>query len=204
MRALLIALLLCVALPAAINAANRAPLETKPATTTPLNQNLLQNPGFEQVGTGASIPGWTPTGDVHVETFGTRTWPTPAYAKKWNGGLRYLACGKVAGMVSQTVSFAGLSTPSNPLLVRLAANFGGTIGHSIRVAIRITGATTQQAYKEKVKVVDITNSYRTDVTTLTVPVWATHIQANVQLMPKPGASKCRVVADTVDLWVFRA
>lgn len=197
------AMLLCVALPAAINAANRSPLETKPATTTPLNQNLLLNPGFEQVGTGATIPGWAASGDVYVETFGTRAWPTQAYANNWNGGKRYLACGKVAGMVSQTVNFTGSSTRTTTLLARLNADFGGTIGHSVRVAIRITGSPSQQVYKDKVKVVEITNSYRKAVTTLAVPTWATRIQASVQLMPKAGAAKCRVVADTVSLSVIQ-
>ncbi len=202
--ALFIAVLLCVAAPAAIQAADRAPTGTQQVDATPLNQNLLQNPGFETVGTGTAIPGWAVVGGVRVETFGTRSWPSPAYAQKWDGGLRYLTCARGTGLVRQTVNFTGWGTRTNTLLARFNANVGGKIGHKARVAILITGADGQQAYKEKVRVFANSNHYVRAVTTLAVPIWATSIQATIELLPADGAARCRAVADTLDLWVFPA
>lgn len=200
MRAFLVAVLLSVAAPAAIHAADRAPLATSPAATTPLDQNLLQNPGFEQT-PSSPIPGWTVVGDVHVEKFGTRAWPTKAYLKKWQGGKRYLACGTNSGLVRQTVSFDRGSLGS-PLKVRLDADFGGTIGHKIRVFIKVTGSGPDKTM-EKVRVNDITNSYKRAVATLSLPLYADHIEATVELMPKSGATSCKIVADSIGLVVFR-
>lgn len=203
LTALLIAVLLSAAVPAAIDAAGRAPHATHVADSPPLNTNLLKNPGFEQVGSGGTIPGWTPTGAVHVETFGTRTWPSKAYAKKYNGGKRYLACGTTAGSVSQTVDISSWNPPGYPVTARLKTNFGGTLGHSLRVSIKITGDHGEPPVtKDKLRVLDISNHYKNAVATVGVPVWATHIQATLELMPKAGAAKCIVVADTVQLFVY--
>ena len=187
--------------PATIQAADSAPLATNVAETTPLNQSLLQNAGFEDV-SGASIAGWTVAGHVHVETFGTKAWPTQAYGTKWSGGTRYLACEKASGLVSQTVSF-DWGTRSYPLKGRLLADFGGVIGAKIRVAIRYTGDSNEDLFREAVRVLDITHHYLRAAVTLKVPLWATHIQATVELMPMDGAAKCKIVADTFNLQVFR-
>lgn len=203
LKALLVAVVLSLATPVAIQAADNAPLTTNVADTTPLNKNLLQNPGFEQVGAGGSIPGWTVAGAVHVETFGTKAWPSPAYGKKWSGGTRYLACGRSSGLVNQTVDFSGVSSWSDPLLARLTANYGGTIGHKIRVEILITDDSGQQFSREKTKVLTITHHYLKAVTTIGVPSWAKHIQATVELMPMDGAAKCKMVADSINLFVFK-
>jgi len=138
-----------------------------------------------------------------VETFGTKSWPTQAYANKWKGGSRYLACGTKSGSVSQTVSVDGLGTRSYMLLARLTSYFGGTTGHTIRVSLTFTGSGNQSAYKEKVRVLDITDHYLKAVTTYVLPLWATHITARVQLMPKAGDGRCRIVADTTVLYLFK-
>jgi hypothetical protein len=202
MRALLISMLLCVAPPAAINAAGGTPPGVNTATT-PLNVNLLQNASFEQPAVGGSIPGWIVTGTVHVATFGTKPWPSPAYAAKYKGGNQYLVCGKVSGMVSQTVDLEGLSAGDFPLTARLSANIGGTKGHKVRVGIRATGGSGEVASKHKLRVLDITNHYKHAVTTLWLPQWTKHIEATVELLPKDGAAKCKVLADSIDLWVFQ-
>lgn len=199
----MVAAVLCVAAPAAIDAAPNAPLSASVAAPTPLDQNLLQNPGFEQVGAGASIPGWVVAGDVHVETFGTKPWPYPAYARKWKGGKRYLTCGRGSGLVRQSVPLEGWGGRSYPLKARLAVDFGGTIGHKIRVAIRATGGSTDEAFNQSLRVLDVTNHYKRAVVTLLLPLWVQQMEATVELLPKDGASKCRMVADTAVLWVFR-
>jgi hypothetical protein len=197
--AYLLFLVLLVAAPAAVDAAGGAPSVTNAAASTPLDRYLLGNPGFERVAVDGSIPMWTVVGDVHVETFGTRSWPSPVYAQKYHGGQRYLACGTGPGLVRQTVAFNGWSPR---LKVRLAADFGGTIGHRIRVTILITGARGETRSQERVRVLDVTDHYKRAVTSVVVPPWATDIEATVQLMPKAGAATCRTVADTVRLWVF--
>jgi hypothetical protein len=203
LRACLVAVLLTMAAPAAINAAGQTPLLANPAGTTPLDSNLLQNAGFETASGDSSIPGWTVNGDVHVETFGTKPWPSQSYGTKWHGGKRYLACGTNSGLVRQTVDFDGWGTRSYALKARLGADFGGVTGAKIRVSIRITGDSSGSAYREDSRVLNITNHYLRAVVTLKVPNWGTHIEATVELMPKDGAAKCKMVADSVDLWVFR-
>jgi len=201
--AVLLSLMVLVAAPAAVSAGGGAPLGTTAATVTPLDQNLLRNPGFELVATDGSIPQWTKVGDVHQETFGTRPWPDPAYGKKYSGGKRYLACGKVSGLVRQTVVFDGWSQRTFALNARLAVDFGGTIGHKIRVALRVTGASNAPKIMERLRVLDITNHYKRAVVTVGLPLWADHIQATVELLPKDGAAWCKMVADTARLWIFR-
>jgi len=201
--AFLLFLVLFGAAPAAVDAAGGAPLGTNAPAATPLDQNLLGNPGFEQVAADGSIPQWTVVGDVQVETFGTRPWPSLAYAQKYDGGKRYLACGKGPGLVRQTVAFDGWNQRSFRLKARLAADFGGTIGHKIRVAIRITGNSSDASFQEKLRVLDITGHYKRAVVTLGVPIWAERIEATVELLPADGAATCQMVADTVRLWVFR-
>jgi len=201
--ALFVAMLLAAAAPAAGRAADATPPGTTVAGSTPLDTNLLRNGGFETVPTDASIPGWTVIGDVHVEKFGTRPWPSPAYGKKWDGGKRYLACGSTSGLVRQTVSFAGWSGRSFKLKAHLQADFGGTIGHSIRVSIRATGSGPDRVV-ETLKALDITDHYKRAVATLGLPQWADHIEVTVALLGKAGGTRCRMVADTVKLIVFRA
>lgn len=189
---LLVALMLSAATPAAAIQA---------ADPTPLDTNLLRNSGFETTATDGSIPGWTVDGDVHVERFGTRSWPYPAYGKKWKGGKRYLACSKRSGFVRQTVDFER-GDRSYPLKARLQADFGGTVGHRIRVSVKATGSDPDK-YAEKLKVLDISYHYKQAVAGVSLPAGTEHIQVTVELLPKVGASKCKMVADTIKLVVSR-
>ncbi len=204
LQALVVAIVLSLAVPAAIQAADYAPQATNVADTTPLNQNLLQNPSFEQAGAGGLIPGWAVSGDVHIQAFGAQKWPSPSYAKKWSGGQLYLMCRKTSGSVSQTVNFSGTGNGTSPLLARLAANYGGVVGAQIRVSILITGGPGLGSYKEKLKTLTITHHYLKDVATLAIPQWATQITATVELLPAVGDNRCRMVADSVDLWVLQS
>ncbi|MCY7419793.1 MAG: hypothetical protein LH650_15125 [Chloroflexi bacterium] len=190
--ALLVALSLLAAMPAAAIQA---------ADPTPLDTNILVNSGFETAGTDGAIPGWTVEGDVHVETFGTRAWPYPAYGRKWGGGKRYLTCGKQSGLVRQTVDFVRGDRPYT-IRARLQTDFGGVIGHKIRVWIRATGSGPDKS-AEKTKALDITNHYKVVVAGIGLPAGTEHIEVLVELMPRPGASKCKMVADTVKLVLFR-
>lgn len=200
---LLVALLLSAAAPAAaIDASDGTTSAATVAATTPLDTNLLRNSGFETVSVGVPIPGWTVEGDVHVETFGTRAWPYPAYGTKYHGGKRYLACGKDSGLVRQSVDLNGWGDRSFKLRARLMTDFGGTIGHRIRISIRVTGSGPD-TYGEKLKVMDVTNHYKLSVANVRLPLWAEHIEVTVELMRKDGAATCKMVSDAVNLIVYR-
>jgi hypothetical protein len=202
-RAALVAAALCLAAPAASYAADSAALNSPAATA--LDTNLLQNPGFETVVGGVPVPYWAPTGDVRVETFGMRAFPSQSYGTKWHGGSRYLACNRNNGSVSQTVNFDGwkVNRPY-PVTARFRADYGGETGWKIRVSLLMTGDNNETpVYKEKFKTLDITNHYLLAVVTLGVPIWATHIQAKIDLMKPDGTAKCKIVADTSELFVYR-
>jgi hypothetical protein len=199
---LLVALLLSAATPVAvIQAADTTGLATNAAEQTPLNTNIARNAQFETVSSDGSIPGWTVAGDVRVEKFGDRAWPYPAYGKKWGGGKRYLACGKYSGLVRQTVEFNGWKNRTFSLKASLQVDFGGVVGHKIRVTIRSTGERVE--YFEKVRVMDITYHYKKAVAGIRLSPLADHIEITVQLIRKSGASACRMVADNVRLIVSK-
>ena len=198
---LLVALMLVGAMPAAaIHAAGG----TSSATAlTPMNTNLLHNSGFESVRDDGSLKGWTVEGDVHPETFGTKVWPYPAYSTKYHGAKRYLACGKGSGLVRQSVPFNGQRVRGQfHFRARLQVNFGGIIGHKIRVTLKATGSGPN-GYGEKLRVMDINNSYKKAFTAITLPDGADRLDVTVELMRKPGAGSCRMVADTVRLDVLK-
>jgi hypothetical protein len=198
---LLIALLLAAATPvAAIQAASPSSDTT---ADTPMNKNLAHNAGFEAIRSDGTLKGWTVEGDLHTETFGTRAWPYPAYSTKYHGGKRYLACGKGSGLVRQVVPFQGTRVRHEfHFRARLQVNFGGIIGHKIRVTLKATG-TGPDGYSEKLRVMDINNSYKEAFTAITLPDGADRLEITVELMRKPGASSCRMVADSVRLDVIK-
>ena len=202
---LLLALLLSAAMPAAaIHAADVTQAGTTAVATTPLDTNLLRNGRFGSVSDGEPVPWWKVEGDVHVETFGTRAWPYPAYGKKWGGGSRYLTCGQRSGLVRQTVDFQDSSNRSFRLKAQVRSDFGGTIGHKIRLSIKATGSGIDPVYVEKVKTLEITNHYKVIVAGIpTLPVGTEHLQVTVELIRKSGASSCKMVADTVSLVITR-
>ncbi|MEZ4595622.1 MAG: hypothetical protein R3C32_01625 [Chloroflexota bacterium] len=108
----------------------------------PLDTNLLRNAGFNSAPRdGSPVPGWKVTGDVHLETFGTRAFPYPAYGRKYHGGRRYLSCyGGRGGSVSQTIDLGGrVDQTEYWVAVRLATSLGGVRGHRVRVSNQATG-----------------------------------------------------------------
>ncbi len=199
---LLVALLLSVAAPAA--AIQAADIQTTDATPlTPLNTNLVHNAGFESIRTDGSLKSWTVEGDVHTETFGTKAWPYPAYGAKYHGGRRYLTCGKGSGLVRQTIPFNNHGVRGEyHLRARLQADFGGVRGHQIRVSIHATG-TGADGYRENLRVLDVTNHYKEAFTAITIPDGTNQLEVTVELLPKAGASSCRMVADSVKLDVIK-
>jgi hypothetical protein len=200
--ALLIAMTLAIAGPVATHAEDGTPVTVDPATATPLNRNLLRNGGFEAIATDGSIPRWTVRRDVHVEKFGTRPWPYPAYGRKYHGGKRYLACSGSSGLVRQTVPFTGWDDRSFWLKAHLQASFGGRIGHAIRVTIRVTGPGIDRVRRTR-KPLIITNHYKRAVTWVLIPRGADRLVATVELLGAADGTRCRMAADSVKLIVFR-
>jgi hypothetical protein len=199
--ALLVAMLLTAAAPAAISAAHATRPDTNPAGQTALDTNLLHNGGFETVPTDATIPGWTASGDVQVEKFGTRPWPDQAYGTTWGGGKRYLTCGPTPGSVTQTVPFVWGSL-TGKVKAHLQVDFGGRIGHSIRITIVAKGAGPDTSIVT-LKPLDVTNHYKRAVATLGIPTYADHLKVTVGLVGKVETGKCRIAADTVKLIAFQ-
>jgi hypothetical protein len=201
---LLAGVLLALAVPAAVNAAGPVPASAHHPTSTPFDTNLLRNASFESAASGGSVPGWTASGDVHIERFGTRNWPSVAYSQKYDGGKQYLACGPGSGEVRQTVAWTGHGGQRDyRLKSRLSVNFGGTIRHKIRAEILITGKA-QRSHRDQVYVLPITDSYKKVVVHLLVPTWAQQIEVTIDLLPDSNASKCHVVADSTSLIVYRS
>lgn len=198
------AILLTLVTPAAIDAADsRSPDAVAAATAnTPLGRNLLQNAGFELTG-DSPIPDWSVNGALHLERFGTRTWPDAAYSKKYDGGNDYLACSQGQGTIVQTVGWNGWRPRDYILKARFSANFGGTIENRIRAQIRFTGGKHTPVSRQRARTLDIQNSYKRIVVTLMVPEWADNVQVTLQLMPKTGTSKCDVIVDSLNLTVFK-
>lgn len=199
--ALLVALSLATALPVA--ATPTAVGDAIVAATTPLDTNLLQNRGFNMTPTTTSpVPRWTVVGRVHTETFGTRSWPYPAYGAKYHGGARYLACyGGTGGLVRQTIDIVGRSQRAYKLRARIATSLGGVTGHRVRVSLRATGSG-QGAYAQKVRTLEITNHYKKATTAVTLPLGTDRIVATIELLPKAGASRCKVMADSATVFLF--
>jgi hypothetical protein len=172
--------------------------------TVPLDVNLLRDPGFDWTPSATSpVPGWAVTGDVHTETFGTRAFPYPAYGRKYHGGRRYLSCyGGHGGSVRQTIELTGRVQRSYKLRARIATSLGGVTGHRVRVSIRTVGVDPQ-AVASKTRVLEITNHYKRATTALTLPVGTTALVATIQLLPKVGAARCKVMADSAEVFLYR-
>ena len=192
--ALLAAMLLTALMPAATTFA-----------ATPMNTNLLRNPGFERIPTDASIPKWESDGDARVLRFGTESWPDQAYGTRWGGGKRYLDCARNNGLVRQDVPFSDSRTEraGNRLNARLEVDFGGTTGHQIRVSLLATGGEYTES-NTNFKTLEVTNHYKVIVVSIPdLPVGTTNIEVKVELIKKSGATNCKMVADTLSLIVTR-
>lgn len=170
----------------------------------PLDTNLLANAGFNAKPTEASpVPGWTKTGSLQVETFGTRAFPYPAYSRKYNGGKRYLSCfGGRGGSVSQTFDLGGRADHPYWVAVRLATSLGGLKGSRVKVSIQASGGK-EDRYIEKVRTLEITNSYKKAVVGYNAPRGTKQLTATIRLMPKKGSTRCKVMIDTAELVLFK-
>ena len=199
--AMLVALLLTAATPAAISAADAARPNASPAGQTGLDTNLLHNGGFEAASGDATIPSWMASGGVKVEKFGTRPWPDQAYGTSWGGGKHYLACGPTPGSVTQTVPFVWGSL-SGKVKAHLQVDFGGQIGHAIHISILATGAGPDKSI-ETLKPLDVRNHYQRAVATLGIPTYANSLTVTVDLVGKVATGKCRIAADTIKLIAFQ-
>jgi hypothetical protein len=170
----------------------------------PMDTNLLVNSGFNSAPRpGSPVPGWTVTGDVHTETFGTRAFPYPAYGRKYNGGKRYLSCyGGKGGSVSQTFDLGGRADHAYWVAVRLATSLGGVRGHRVRVSLQATGGREDRSIS-KTRVLEITNHYKKAVVGYNAPRGTKQLKATIRLMPKKGSTSCKVMIDTSELVLFR-
>lgn len=198
LAALLAVAVLAIGPATSVRAVAEAPVEA------PLDVNLLRNRGFNSAPReGSPIPGWTVTGDVHTETFGTRAFPYPAYGRKYHGGPRYLSCyGGRGGSVSQTFDLGGRADHAYWVRVRLATSLGGVKGHRVKVSIQATGGR-EDRYIEKVRTLEITNHYKKAVVGYNVPRGTKQLTATIRLMPKKGGSACKVMIDTAEFVLFR-
>lgn len=187
--ALLAAALLAAVAPAATTAAD-----------TPLDRNLLANPGFEAAAPAASVPGWEFGGGVRVERFGDRAWPYPAYGRKYLGGKQYLACRGKPGYVRQTVPFVGFTDWRHPLKAHLIVDFGGRYHDVVRVTLLATGPKGSRVMTRS-KPPRVTNSYKRLVAWVVLPEGTNTLVATVDLLGSGG--RCSTVADTIKLEVFR-
>ncbi len=50
---------------------------------------------------------------------------------------------------------------------------------------------------------DVTYHYKVSVAAVTLPVWAEHLEVEIELMRKSGASRCKMVADSATLTLFK-
>lgn len=168
--------------------------------------SLLVNGTFNSTPTqNAPIRGWAPSGTIRTETFGTRSFPNKAYGRKYRGGARYLSChGGSGGSVTQEVD-----TPPNRAerfwRARFVVSQGGIQGS--RVYVRVEALDSQGRVLEEAhqtKVLDVTNHYKKAFTSIPMRPGTTHVRVTLKLMPKKGATRCKVVADTANLTIIRA
>ncbi|MFN8520301.1 MAG: hypothetical protein U0667_13105 [Chloroflexota bacterium] len=201
--ALLATVVLAIAPPASIQAADGTATDGVAAEAA-LDTNLLRNHGFNSAPReGDPVPGWKVTGDVHLETFGTRAFPYVAYGAKYHGGKRYLSCyGGRGGSVSQTIDLGGRADHASWVKVRLATSLGGVTGHRVKVSIQATGGSNDR-YIEKVRTLDVTNHYKKATVGYNVPRGTQQLTATIRLMPKAGSSRCKLMIDTAELVLFK-
>ena len=186
-----------------VTAIDGADLHTAAAGQTPLDRNLLENAGFNMTPTATSpVPRWAASGDAHVERFGTRPFPYPAYGRKYHGGARYLSCyGGRMGRVSQSIPIVGRSHRAYKLRARISVSLGGVTGHRVRVSLRAIGSGPG-ASAAKTRTLEITNHYKRATTAVTLPTWTQRLVATIELLPKAGSTRCKVMADTANVFLF--
>ncbi|MBX3029188.1 MAG: hypothetical protein KF809_03435 [Chloroflexi bacterium] len=175
---------------------------------TALNVNLLKNGTFNTKPTDETgpVPRWTNlAGNPTIEKFGTRSWPTKAYGKKYNGGARYITCygGKGTHTITQTVDVIGRS--SNQYQAKFSISYGGVKGHRITVqteALNAGGTTIKE--KTTAKALVITNSYKKSVAAINLQPNTAQVRVTVTLRAKGNGANaaCKVMADTAQLVIL--
>ena len=168
--------------------------------------SLLVNGTFNSTPT-ATVPikGWTPRGTIRTERFGTRSFPSVAYGRKYRGGARYLSCwGGSGGSVVQSVGIpAGRDTRF--WRAKFQVSQGGVLGHRVYVRIEaLDGNDNVLNVESQTKVLEVTNHYKKSFAGINLRPDTVRIRVTLRLMPKRGATRCKVVADTANLTIERA
>jgi hypothetical protein len=176
------------------------------ADNYPDPDSLLVNGTFNSTPTDAApIRGWTTSGTIKVERFGTRPFPSPAYGRKYRGGARYLSCwGGSGGTVRQVVDLPP-GRDSNSWRAKFQVSQGGVLGHRVYVRIEAlddNGAVLNEAHQTKA--LDVTNHYKKSFAGINLRPGAVRLRVTLRLRPKEGATRCKVVADTANLTIERA
>jgi hypothetical protein len=164
--------------------------------------SLLVNGTFNST---IQIRGWTRSGTIRTETFGTRSFPYPAYGRKYRGGARYLSCwGGSGGEVRQTVDIPG-GRDSRFWRAKFQVSQGGIRGNRVYVRIEALDANDNVLNVEsQTKVLDVTNHYKKSFAGINLRPGTTRIRVILRLRPKTGSTSCKVVADTANLTIERA
>ena len=176
------------------------------ADNYPMPDSLLVNGTFNATPTQAApIRGWTTKGTIAVERFGTRSFPSPAYGRKYRGGARYLSCwGGSGGSVTQVVDIPP-GRDSRFWRAKFQVSQGGILGHRVYVKAEAldAGGTVLNEWHQT-KTLDVTNHYKKSFAGINLRPGTLRIRVTLRLMPKVGAARCKVVADTANLTIERA
>jgi hypothetical protein len=172
------------------------------ANNYPDPDSLLVNGTFNSA---IQIRGWTTSGTVRTETFGTRSFPSVAYGRKYRGGARYLSCwGGSGGSVTQVVDIPP-DRDSRFWRAKFQVSQGGVLGHRVYVRIEALDdeGTVLNEWRQS-KTLEVTNHYKKSFAGINLRPGATRIRVTLRLRPKVGATRCKVVADTANLTIERA
>jgi hypothetical protein len=179
---------------------------TAAADNYPNPDSLLVTGTFNSTPTAAApVRGWTTSGTIRVETFGTRSFPNQAYSRKYRGGARYLSCwGGSGGTVRQVVDVPP-GRDSRFWRAKFQVSQGGVLGHRVYVRIEALNANGTVLNEEhQTKALDVTNHYKKSFAGINLRPGAVHIRVTLRLSPKAGETRCKVVADTANLTIEHA
>jgi hypothetical protein len=127
------------------------------ASKTPLDTNLVTNPGAEAGAAGSgqvvAIPGWNTTDTFTAVTYGSVGHPSIAESGEIGGGSNLFACGNDSNgaIAAQRIKLSGRNAliDSGNASVGFGAYLGGTgiEGDNARVIVRFLSATGKQLDK---------------------------------------------------------
>jgi hypothetical protein len=82
---------------------------------------------------------------------------------------------------------------------------GGVLGHRVYVRIEaLDGNDNVLNVESQTKVLEVTNHYKKSFAGINLRPGTVRIRVTLRLMPKRGATRCKVVADTANLTIERA